>query len=82
MLQRFQGLLSRACLTVRGDLNRVGAYERGLLHPFLDYERQSPWLRQIDDPLDGQGNVLISGRPGLGQDINWDYIREHAVTTG
>jgi L-alanine-DL-glutamate epimerase-like enolase superfamily enzyme len=54
-------------------------YERGLLHPFFDYEAQSPWLNHIDDPLDGEGNVVVSTLPGLGQDINWEYIREHAV---
>ena len=26
------------------------------------------------------GYVHVSQRPGLGQDINWDYIREHRVT--
>jgi L-alanine-DL-glutamate epimerase-like enolase superfamily enzyme len=54
-------------------------YERGLLHPFLDYEVQTPWLKAIDDPLDGEGYVHVSPRPGLGQDVDWDYIREHAV---
>jgi L-alanine-DL-glutamate epimerase-like enolase superfamily enzyme len=54
-------------------------YERGLLHPFLNYEEQSPWLKTIDDPLDREGYVHVSPRLGLGQDINWDYIREHEV---
>ena len=54
-------------------------YERGLLHPFLDYELPAPWLNAIDDPMDEQGFVHVSDRPGLGQDINWDYIREHAL---
>ena len=50
-------------------------YERGLLHPFLDYERPQPWLNEIVDPMDEQGYVHVSNRPGLGLDINWDYIR-------
>ena len=54
-------------------------YERGLLHPFLDYETPDPWLNEIVDPMDDQGYVHVSPRPGLGQDINWDYIREHRV---
>jgi L-alanine-DL-glutamate epimerase-like enolase superfamily enzyme len=54
-------------------------YERGLLHPFLDYETPSPWLNALDDPLDPDGYVPISTRPGLGQDINWDYIRDNAA---
>ncbi len=54
-------------------------YERGLLHPFLDYESQTPWLNEIVDPMDSEGYVHVSQRPGLGWDINWDYIREHRV---
>ena len=54
-------------------------HERGLLHPFIDYDQPHPWLNQIDDPLDSDGNVTISDRPGLGQDINWDYINANLV---
>ena len=54
-------------------------YERGLLHPFVDYEQPKPWLHSIDDPLDVEGNVHVSQQPGLGQDINFDYIRANLV---
>ncbi|MBI3969738.1 MAG: enolase [Chloroflexi bacterium] len=54
-------------------------YERGLLHPFLNYEQPSPWLNALDDPMDDEGNVHVSQGPGLGQDIDFDYIREHRV---
>ena len=54
-------------------------YERGLLHPMLDYEAQTPWLREVVDPLDAEGYVHVSERPGLGHDVDWDYIRDHAV---
>jgi L-alanine-DL-glutamate epimerase-like enolase superfamily enzyme len=54
-------------------------YERGLLHPFIDYEKPAPWLNQLVDPLDAEGYVHVSNRPGLGLDINFDYIREHKV---
>ena len=70
-----------------GNLQVLGAmaipgeyYERGLLHPRLDYEAQTPWLRQIVDPLDADGNVAIPRLPGLGEDLDWDYLREHEVT--
>lgn len=52
-------------------------YERGLLHPFLDYEQSPPWLNELVDPMDEQGYVHVSQKPGLGMDINFDYIREH-----
>jgi L-alanine-DL-glutamate epimerase-like enolase superfamily enzyme len=54
-------------------------YERGLLHPFLEYDRPPPWLREPVDPLDDQGYVHVSQRPGLGLDIDFAYIREHTL---
>ena len=55
-------------------------YERGLLHPFLDYEQPCSWLNALDDPMDAQGYVHLSQKPGLGHDINFDYIRTHRCT--
>lgn len=55
-------------------------YERGLLHPFIDYEQPAPWLNALEDPMDEEGYVTVSQRPGLGQDINMDYIRSNRVT--
>ena len=56
-------------------------YERGLLHPFVDYEQPAPWLNQIVDPMDDEGFVHVSPEPGLGMDINFDYINERALET-
>ena len=56
-------------------------YERGLLHPFLDYEEIPPWLDEPVDPMDTDGCVHISQRPGLGVAINQDYIEAHAIAT-
>ena len=54
-------------------------YERGLLHPFVDYEQPAPWLHALEDPMDDEGYVHVSQKPGLGQNINFDYIRAHLV---
>jgi len=68
-----------------GNLNVLGAmpngkwYERGLLHPFIDYEETPPWLNSLFDPMDGEGFVPMPSAPGLGTDINFDYIRNHLV---
>ncbi|MGC9520326.1 MAG: mandelate racemase family protein [Anaerolineae bacterium] len=56
-------------------------YERGLLHPFIDYEAPRPWLRQLEDPMDEEGHVHVSPEPGLGWDIDFEYVREHLVTS-
>jgi L-alanine-DL-glutamate epimerase-like enolase superfamily enzyme len=54
-------------------------YERGLLHPFIDWEQPKPWLNSIDDPMDNEGYVHVSQQSGLGQDINFDYIRGNLI---
>lgn len=54
-------------------------YERGLLRPGLDDFYAAPYLNSIPDPMDGEGNVIISQKPGLGLDLNWDYIDAHRL---
>ncbi len=54
-------------------------HERGLLHPFIDYDQPPAWLNQLADPMDDEGYVHIPDRPGLGLDINFDYIRDNLV---
>jgi L-alanine-DL-glutamate epimerase-like enolase superfamily enzyme len=29
--------------------------------------------------MDDDGNVLLSDRPGLGCELNWDYINDHRI---
>ena len=54
-------------------------YERGMLHPFLEYNNCPPWLNQPIDSMDRDGYVAIPQLPGLGYDINWDYIKENLI---
>lgn len=54
-------------------------YERGLLHPFIDYEEPDAWLNEISDPMDSEGFVYVSQQPGLGWNINWDYIQKNKI---
>jgi L-alanine-DL-glutamate epimerase-like enolase superfamily enzyme len=69
-----------------GTLQVLGAmpipgelYERGLLHPHLDYEAETPWLARPIDPVDADGCVPIPTGPGLGMEIDWPFIRAHTV---
>ena len=55
-------------------------YERGLLAPSVDYERPLEYLNSPLDAMDAEGFVHLPDRPGLGYDLNWDYIREHAIS--
>lgn len=56
-------------------------FERGLLHPFLDYDACPEYLNTPLDPMDSEGFVHLSRLPGIGQDISWDYVAEHTVET-
>jgi L-alanine-DL-glutamate epimerase-like enolase superfamily enzyme len=50
-----------------------------LLHPHLDDRDAAPWLATPINPMDQSGCVRISQRPGLGMDIDWDFIERHRV---
>ena len=54
-----------------GNLHMLGAmvspglyYERGLLHPFVDYDAHAALAQQPVDPMDDEGFVHISPEPG------------------
>lgn len=68
-----------AALAVLSVVRNSRWYERGLLHPHSDYERPAPHLRSIVDPLDENGNVVLSNEPGLGVDLDLDYIEANIV---
>lgn len=67
-------------LAVVGAIRNCRWYERGLLHPFLEYDEPAAYLNSIVDPMDEHGFVHLSDRPGLGEDINFDYIETHTVS--
>ncbi len=54
-------------------------YERGLLHPFLNYDQLPPWLNKPIDYMDADGFMHVPEGPGFGYDINWDYIRDNTI---
>lgn len=68
-----------ANMVVCASLPNTTYYERGLLHPLVDYEKPLAYLNRIDDEMDEEGYVHFRETPGLGQDINFDYIENHLV---
>ena len=54
-------------------------YERGLLHPHYDYDTPPEYLRTLPDRMDADGYVHLSQQPGLGWDIDFDYIDANLV---
>ncbi|MCI4032924.1 mandelate racemase family protein, partial [Dickeya dianthicola] len=66
-------------LAVVGAIKNCRWYERGLLHPFLNYDEPAAYLNSLVDPMDEEGYVHLSQRPGLGEDINFDWIEAHTL---
>ena len=66
-----------ANLAVCAAIKNTRWYERGLLHPFLDYDEVPAYLNTLADPMDAEGCVHLSQKPGLGEDINFAYIEAH-----
>ena len=66
-------------LNVIGAIRNCGWYERGLLHPFIDYDEVPAWLNSLTDPMDAEGYVSLPRRSGLGEDINFAYIESNTV---
>ncbi|MGI8688676.1 MAG: enolase, partial [Thermomicrobiales bacterium] len=54
-------------------------YERGLLHPHVDFDAEKPWLKTPIDSIDRHGNVTMPQGPGLGEEIDWDFIKDNVV---
>lgn len=70
-----------ANLAVCAAIKNCRWYERGLLHPFLDYDEVPAYLNRLPDPMDADGYVHLSTLPGLGEDINFDYIQAHTLSS-
>jgi len=64
-------------LAVVGAIGNTTFYERGLLHPFIDYDAPREYQNRIDDAMDTDGYVRLRDTPGLGQDLNLEYIEAH-----
>ena len=66
-------------LAVALAISNTSFYERGLLHPFIDYDEPKEFQNRIDDEMDEDGYVHGRDEPGLGQDLNMDYIEANRV---
>jgi len=57
-------------------------YEWGLLRPGVEYPEllASPITTTNPEPPDAEGNVRLPTGPGLGFEINWDYVNAYRMT--
>ena len=54
-------------------------FERGLLRPGEDYDVTPPYLLEPCDPMDDEGYVHLPQGPGMGIELDWDYINANLV---
>lgn len=54
-------------------------YELGLVHPKVHPFHSPVYLNYEDhlDSIDANGEVAVSDDPGLGVQLDWDYIEKH-----
>ena len=70
-----------------GNLQVLGAtsedtseyYEKGLMAPGVDIDAAHPYLKDIPDRIDRDGYVHLPALPGMGYDIQWDYIDDNLI---
>ncbi|MCR8724668.1 enolase C-terminal domain-like protein [Frigidibacter sp. ROC022] len=70
-----------------GNLHVMGAthedtseyYEKGLLAPGVDNDIPHPYLKVNCDVVEPDGYITLPKGPGLGYQINWDYIEDNLV---
>lgn len=54
-------------------------FERGLLSPRIDYDLTPVYLQHPCDPMDDEGFVRLPQAPGLGFELDWDYIDDNRL---
>ena len=75
------GLAHRHCLAA---IRNTNYYELGLLHPLVKGTKAPVYPPEYTDELENinaSGHVLVPQGPGLGVEINWDYIKANHVHT-
>lgn len=73
------GLAHRHCISA---IRNTNYYELGLLNPKLNSTKPPIYPPQFTDELeniDENGHVEVPQNPGLGVDLDWDFIKQHQV---
>jgi len=70
-------LAHRHCIA---SVRNTNYYELGLLHPLIKKTKPPIYPPEFTDELeniDANGHVAVPQGPGLGVELDWDYIRSH-----
>ena len=75
------GLPHRHCIAA---IRNTNYYELGLLHPLIKTTKPPIYPPEFTDELesvDANGHIPVPQGPGLGVELDWDYIKAHQVGT-
>ena len=63
------------------SVRNTNFYELGLVHPQVKSNRPPVYIDYSDDldAIDEKGNVDAPDGPGIGVQLDWDYIRKNQV---
>ncbi len=66
---------------IMSSIRNTNFYELGLVHPMVQTTRSPVYLDYNDDlnGIDSEGNVYAPEAPGIGVEIDWNYVRAHEV---
>ena len=72
------GPAHRHCMAA---IRNTNYYELGLLHPKMAATSPPVFLDYSDeiDSIDARGHVAVPTGPGLGVQLNWDFIKSHSL---
>lgn len=81
------GLRCELHMAAWGNLHVMGAthedtseyYEKGLLAPGVDNDKVPPHLNNVLDVVEPDGFITLPTSPGIGFDLNWDYINDNLL---
>ncbi|WP_311173461.1 enolase C-terminal domain-like protein [Halobellus ordinarius] len=54
-------------------IRNTNYFEKGLLHPKIEWMADQGFLEDVE-AIDDEGHVRVPNKPGLGVDIDWDFI--------
>jgi len=74
-----------ACQHCMAAIRNTNYYENGLLHPKVDVgppeELYLSGYKSGMHAIDSNGCINITEKPGLGVELNWDFIEKHRTAT-
>lgn len=66
---------------IMSSIRNTNWYELGLIHPLVKTTKHPAYMNYSDDldAIDSDGNVYAPEGPGIGVEIDWEWVKAHEV---